>query len=157
MATAHINIGSNLGDRHALLRQAVAAIVSTFESNVVCSKPIESEPWGYESDNRFINLGLNIEIGEMSADLVMRQLKKIQDEIDNAPHRHKDGSYTDRRIDIDLIAIDSIVIDTPSLILPHPRMHLREFVLKPMIEIWPEWVHPLLTQTPAEMLKTISQ
>ena len=76
--------------------------------------------------------------------------------ISPAAHRHPDGSYADRMIDIDLIAAGSAVVDSPRLTLPHPRMHLRPFVLRPMDQLEPGWLHPLLGLTPAAMLRLLS-
>lgn len=155
MATAHINIGSNIGDRLTLLGEAVAAVERYFGAKAVSSEPIESEPWGFESANGFLNIGVNIEIGEMESDEVLRRLLQAQAEVDSSPHRDADGEYIDRLIDIDLIAIDDRVVDTPELTLPHPRMHLREFVLRPMAELLPQWRHPLLHHTAAELLRQL--
>lgn len=151
MATAHINIGSNIGDRLALTGQAVAAVESALGAAATVSEPFESEPWGFESANGFINVGLNIDTGSLDPASLMRLLQEVERSIDGSSHRNADGSYRDRLIDIDLIAVDTLVIDTPELVLPHPRMHLREFVLRPMCEVWPGWRHPLLGLTPAEM------
>ena len=155
MATAHINIGSNIGDRHALIGQAVAAIERLFATEAVCSEPIESEPWGFDSCNRFVNVGLNIEVGEMAALDVFDRLEQAQLSIDASSHRDASGGYVDRRIDIDLIAIGGLILDHPRLILPHPRMHLRRFVLQPMDSIWPDWVHPVLSETPRALLERL--
>ena len=159
MPTAHINIGSNLGDRAALIGRAVAAISARFAVTAV-SQPVESEPWGYSSPHPFLNIGVNIEIPPtLSSRQLMLSLLQIQNEIDAAPHRLPDGSYADRAIDIDLICIGSRVSEaaengTPAL--PHPRMHLRPFVLIPMTEILPSWRHPLLHLTPAQLLQQLS-
>lgn len=158
MITAYINIGSNMGDRHALIELAVACI-ERMGMPVCRSAYIESEPWGYESDNLFLNLGLAVDTA-MTPGTLLERLLDIEREINPAPHRRSDGSYSDRAIDVDLIACDvmegtgvrSLVIDTPCLTLPHPRMHLRRFVLVPMAELAPMWRHPLLGLTPAEML-----
>lgn len=155
MATAHINIGSNLGDRHGLVRQAVAAIEERFRSHPVVSAPVISMPWGYESGNEFVNVGLNIEVGDMSPYRVMEILQEIERSIDPAPHRDSTGCYLDRKIDIDLIAIDQVIMISQSLVIPHPRMHLREFVLAPMAEVWPQWKHPRFNATPAAMLAVV--
>lgn len=155
MATAHINIGSNIGDRLSLLRKAVAAVELAFNTKAVCSGPIESEPWGFDSPNGFINIGINIEVGNMEPIEVLRKLLAAQATVDSSPHRNADGGYIDRLIDIDLIAIDNVVIDTEELTLPHPRMHLREFVLRPMSELLPSWRHPLLHATSAELLRRL--
>lgn len=152
MATAHINIGSNIGDRKATISLAVAFIEREFNRKAICSDLIESDPWGYDSPNRFLNLGVNIDIGARAPEDALKILQKIQSDIDPAAHRDRSGNYTDRRIDIDLIAIDNVVLSTPLLELPHPRMHKREFVLKPMAQIWPDWRHPLLQKSPQELI-----
>lgn len=155
MATAHINIGSNIGDRLSLIGEAVAAVELAFNTKATCSEPIESKPWGFDSTNSFINIGVNIEVGNMAPVEVLRLLLTAQAQVDSSPHRNADGSYADRLIDIDLIAIGSEVADTPELTLPHPRMHLREFVLRPMSELLPSWRHPLLHATASELLRQL--
>ncbi|MCM1517355.1 MAG: 2-amino-4-hydroxy-6-hydroxymethyldihydropteridine diphosphokinase [Pseudoflavonifractor sp.] len=158
MITAYINIGSNMGDRHALIERAVA-LIERLSGPVRRSVYIESEPWGYESDNLFLNLGVAVDT-PMAPEELLERLLAIEREINPSSHRRPDGSYVDRAIDIDLIACDvmdgtgarSVVTDTPSLTLPHPRMHLRRFVLVPMAELAPAWRHPLLGLTPREML-----
>lgn len=158
----HINIGSNRGHRHALIESAVAAISSAFASDGRRSDFFDSEPWGYESEHRFLNLGLMLELDDSGlpasdfAGDVLQRLLAIEREIDPSPHRKPDGSYADRTIDIDLIAIDDIVIKSPSLILPHPRMHLRDFVLHPLAQLAPTWRHPILHLTPLTLLCQIN-
>lgn len=157
MPTAHISIGSNLGDRAALIGRAVAAISARFTITAV-SRPVESEPWGYSSPNPFINVGVNIEISPgMTPETLLDILLEIQNSIDSSAHRNTDGSYADRAIDIDLICYGSVATPPDAHpTLPHPRMHLREFVLRPMTEILPSWRHPLLGLTPAQLLQRLS-
>ena len=149
--TAYISLGSNIGDRHAHLERAVALISRLSSGDIVVSTPIETEPWGFDSPNGFVNMAMSITT-TLEAEELLGKLLEIQNSISPDSHRNPDGSYADRKIDIDLIAIDAEVLDTPSLELPHPRMHLRDFVLRPMAEIAPTWVHPLLGQTPSVML-----
>ena len=68
------------------------------------------------------------------------------------PHRKPDGTYGDREVDIDIIAVDELVFASDTLTLPHPRMHLRSFVLGPLAELAPGWRHPLSGLTAAEIL-----
>ena len=70
-------------------------------------------------------------------------------------HRDDKGNYTDRVLDIDLIALDEIIFQTVNLVVPHPRMHLREFVLIPMLEINPLWTHPILKKNVPELLNDL--
>lgn len=157
MSTAHINIGSNLGDRHALIGQAVAAIERALHATARCSRAFESSPWGYESPNKFLNVGIAIDTVNISPVHLLHILQEIEHDINPAPHRDLSGKYVDRSIDIDLIAVDTLTLSTPELILPHPRMHLREFVLIPMQETAPTWRHPVTGLTPAAMLRLLPQ
>lgn len=151
----HLNLGSNLGGREDILGRAVALIKDALPGRVTCSRLIESEPWGFESENTFLNLGVMVEIdGDMAFEPMelLGIFQDIQRALDPSPHRDAEGGYIDRAIDIDIIAVDDIVIDGPELTLPHPRMHMRRFVLEPMAELAPSWRHPLLHLTPGEML-----
>ncbi len=89
---------------------------------------------------------------ELSPLKILRKLQGIEKKISPASHRDSEGRYIDREIDIDIIAIDSEIIDTPELTLPHPRMAERDFVLVPMEELAPGWTHPVTGLTPTEML-----
>ncbi len=151
MPTVYVNIGSNSGDRHALIEQAVAAIALEFpDAEIRRSDYIETEPWGFSSENMFLNLGLAISIVNAGNDItsfglsMLRTLRKIEKGIDPSPHRDATGNYVDRAIDIDIIAIDDAVIETPELTVPHPMMHRRDFVLLPMLQLAPGWRHPKL-------------
>lgn len=152
MSTAYINIGSNLGDSLSLTRKAAVLIGKKLGSEVQCADPVYSEAWGYESANIFVNLGISVEIGDMDPHHLLEMLHDIEQGISVTPHRNSDGSYRDRVIDIDLIAVDGITSDDEALVLPHPRMHMREFVLRPMVQLCPHWRHPLLGATAEELL-----
>lgn len=145
MATIYINIGSNSGHREALIEQAVAAVASCLGGKVRRSATVESEPWGFESENMFLNIGLAVETeGDVDPSEVLEKLQKAEKGIDASSHRDAEGRYVDRAIDIDLIAIDDMVVRSKSLTLPHPHAHERMFVMEPMTQLAPEWVHPLL-------------
>lgn len=149
----HINIGSNLGDREAQLRMAVERILSVFPGEVKYSDTIETPAWGFESEHPFLNIGVSITLSSPVAPVdILHTLQAIEREISGAPHRDAAGDYIDRPLDIDLIAVDDMVLDTPELSLPHPRMHEREFVLVPLAETAPYWRHPLLRMTARELL-----
>ncbi len=148
MAIAHINIGSNIGDRLALLGEAVAAVERELGVEAEVSAVVESEPWGFDSPNMFLNIGVNVEVGDLAPLELLYRLQAAQRSVDDSSHRKADGSYADRRVDIDLIALGEAVVDT----LPHPRMAQRDFVLRPMMELLPEWRHPISGLTAGEML-----
>lgn len=151
--TLHLNIGSNIGRRSSAIERAVAALSARFPGKITVSRPVESEPWGYASPNPYLNVGVRI---DMSADLPPAEaLERVLDaerSICPLPHRDATGAYIDRMVDIDIIAIDEMLVATPSLTLPHPRMHLRPFVLGPLAELAPGWRHPILGLTASEIL-----
>jgi len=157
MPVAHINIGSNLGDSRSLIERAAAGIALLSEGSVRRSAFVESDAWGFDSPHRFVNMGMEIETSLHPPELLHRLLD-IQNGISDGPHRMPDGAYVDRLIDIDLIFVDDEVVDDDEeLTLPHPRMHLRPFVLKPLMELSPDWVHPLTGRTAAGMLQLLAE
>ena len=130
----YLNIGSNSGDRRALIGRAVAAVVMAL-GPARMSRPFRSAPWGFSSSSEFLNIGLEIDISDTSFSAmdvcgacraILACLKKIEKDISDMPHRNPDGSYRDREIDIDMIALDGCVVDSPDIIVPHPRMDIRE-------------------------------
>lgn len=152
MPTVYVNIGSNIGNRRSMLERAVACIRERW-NGVTLSSVIESEPWGYISANLFLNIGVAFEALPGETPIQVHQtLQAIQNSISAANHRTASGGYADRAVDIDLIAIDNTVVNTPGLTLPHPRMHLRRFVLEPMAQLAPRWEHPILHLTAEQML-----
>ncbi len=139
MATAYINLGSNIGDRRSTIERAVAAIEADLGVCARRSQWVESEPWGFDSPNRFVNLGIAVDTDLEPIEL-LRRLQAVEKSIDPSSHRDAEGRYIDRVIDIDLIAVDHLVVDTPELTLPHPRMKERPFVMGPLLELCPDWL-----------------
>lgn len=136
----HLNIGSNQGDREALIARAVALIADAFPgARITCSPCIETEPWGYESTHPFLNRGVMIDTQTvLSPEHVLDITQEIEQRIGHgAPHRNHDGTYCDRPIDIDIIDIDRIILHTAQLTLPHPKAHLRPFVMVPLRHLDP--------------------
>ena len=108
----YINIGSNLGNRLMNLTRAVSAIEKQF-GWFELSHHIESDAWGYESKNKFLNVGMAF-ISDLAPTDVLHILQDIEKSINPAAHRNADGSYKDRMIDIDIMAADDMVINTPT-------------------------------------------
>ena len=135
----YLGLGSNLGDREDNIRQAVRLISERVGRVVRQSSLIETEPWGFESNNKFLNAVIHCETS-----LSPCQLLKVTQKIERDLGRKKKSShlssltshlYQDRPIDIDILLYDKLTLDEPNLKIPHPLMHEREFVMKPLEEI----------------------
>ncbi len=146
---ACFSLGSNLGDRVAYLERASLLLEQKLGRLFSLSPMYESPSWGYQSDLPYINSCLALYTIKEPL-----QLMEIALEIEKQMGRSRQGKgYADRVIDIDLLLVDDVVMDHPRLILPHPRMMERRFVLVPLNEILPEKRHPISGQTISEMLE----
>ena len=149
---AAIALGSNLesrfGDREANLREAVRRIEALGEVRTVSSF-YDTEPVGYREQPRFVN-GAMLLRTELGPQELMRKLLDIE----RAMGRDRENAIPKgpRVIDLDLLLYGDWVLWAEDLILPHPRMEERRFVLEPLAEIAPEWVHPVLGLTVRELL-----
>ncbi|MCM1290879.1 MAG: 2-amino-4-hydroxy-6-hydroxymethyldihydropteridine diphosphokinase [Prevotella sp.] len=148
-----INIGSNKGDRRLNLSRVLASIAQTF-GEFEMSHAVVSEPWGFESTSKFLNACLMF-VSEKNPHEVLDELQRIEKKICPDSHRDADGKYIDRVIDIDIVAIDGMVIDTNRLKVPHPQLANRKFFLEPLAEIAPGWRHPVTGKTAEDMLNDI--
>ncbi len=129
----YINIGSNLGNRLMNLTRAVSAIEKRF-GWFELSHHIESEPWCFNSKNKFLNVGMAF-ISDLQPLEVLHILQEVEASINPSSHRNADGSYKDRVIDIDIMAADGVEMSTPELTLPHPHLEDRAFFLEPYNEL----------------------
>ncbi len=150
MLTYHFNIGSNLGDRRAMLNAAAAALES-MGRRVARSHTVVSPAWGYESDNSFLNMEVVVAIDREPLD-VLDSLHEIERSLGSGSHRDASGGYADRLVDIDIVAVDDMIIDTPQLCVPHPHLAERYFYLTPLAETSPQWRHPKSGLTARQML-----
>lgn len=139
MHQVYLGLGSNLGDCEANIREAIRLIGERVGQVIRQSSLIETEPWGFESENKFLNGVILCE-----TTLTPRQLLKTTQKIERALGRKKKSTasclqtpnYSDRPIDIDILLFDDLTIDEPDLKIPHPLMHERDFVMIPLKEIF---------------------
>jgi len=131
--------GSNLGNRRLLLAEAFKKLEVLSQLSVTGSLLYESEPWGFDAEQSFLNQAVIIH-----SDLLPGEVLKELIHIENALGRQRaySGSYESRTIDLDILLADELVIADSDLQVPHPRMHLRRFVLLPAAEIAGDWIHP---------------
>lgn len=136
MAVIYIGLGSNRGDRMQYLKDALHQLKQT-GTFVKSSAVYETPSWGYESDQPYLNAVVKLET-LLSPEEVLTSLHAI--EADSGRTRSAVIRYTDRTLDLDLLYYDSLVKDTEHINVPHPRIAQRNFVLKPMLDIDPEWL-----------------
>ena len=147
-ATAYIGLGSNLGDRRDLIGRAVEALDAVEGVTVVEQSDLyETEPVGGAPQPKFLNGAVGVETS-----LTPRQLMDQLLAIERALGRTRTAPNAPRAIDLDLLLYGDTVIDEETLRVPHPRMHERWFVLKPLADIAPDARHPTLDLTVHELL-----
>ena len=149
MAFVYLGLGTNLGEKERNLHDAVIALGSEVGNVLRLSSFHASRPWGFKSENNFLNAVMLIE-----TNLSPFELLNITQDIEKNLGRIKksDVNYTDRIIDIDILLYDNLIIDQPKLKIPHPLLTERDFVLIPLAEIAPDLIHPLLKKKIIELV-----
>ncbi len=145
--TAYIGLGSNLGDRVAYLRSAVKAI-QHLSGSMSVSSVYESKPFGVGDERQpvYLNMAVLIET-KLDAEQLLSELM----EIERANGRVRVRRNESRTLDLDILMFGDELIETSALVVPHPRMHERGFVMLPLAEIAPDLVHPVLRRTMSEI------
>jgi dihydroneopterin aldolase/2-amino-4-hydroxy-6-hydroxymethyldihydropteridine diphosphokinase len=152
MPTVYLSIGSNLGSRKENCKRAVALLKKKGIAVSKLSSMIETEPWGIEQQQKFINLAVEI-ITELRPGELLRCLKEIEAELGRA----ETIRWGPRIIDLDILFYNDTVINLPGLVIPHTGVNEREFVLKPLSEIAPDKIHPVLNKSVRELLQEIEK
>lgn len=152
MAIVYLGLGTNIGNRRGNLVKAAALLAERVGDILALSGSMETEPWGFESENLFLNAAIKMET-PLTPDELLPATQAIEREMGR--EKKSDGSYHDRVIDIDILLYDNRVIEQPGLIVPHPLMQERLFVMAPLAEIAPFERHPLLGQTFMELADSL--
>ena len=145
----YLGLGTNLGDKEQNLRMSIKKIEERIGNVVSLSAFYATAPWGFSSENSFLNAAVCVETTLLPLQ-VLEETQRIERELGRT-EKSVNGLYADRLIDIDLLLYDDRVMDAEGLILPHPLMTERRFVLEPLSEIAPDVVHPVLHKTMKEL------
>ena len=151
MHKVYLGLGSNLGDRHANIERAVALVNERVGKVIRCSSIIETNPWGFDSENRFLNAvllcettltprqvlrktqGIERDLGKRRQHATQRQ--SPNNKVQSSKFKVQSTEYHDRPIDIDILLFDDLTVDEADLQIPHPRMQERDFVMIPLQEV----------------------
>ncbi len=156
-----ILLGGNLGDVRRNLAQCRDMLSERVGRILSLSQELETQAWGFSAQDMFVNQAVLIET-DMSPEELLDATQLIErdlgrDRADELKQKQRSGEkYASRIIDVDIITYGSQVIEQEGLIVPHPRMHEREFALRPMVEVAPEWRHPILKKTTKELLNEMN-
>lgn len=147
MNRTYLLIGGNVGNRHQNLEKA-AQLINEQAGNIVNRSALyETEAWGKSDQPAFLNQVLEIETSHQPHPLLDTILQ-----IEQQMGRERKEKYGPRTIDIDILLYNDIELDTDELVIPHPQMHLRRFVLSPLAEIAPEAIHPFFKKSIDQLL-----
>lgn len=143
MAIAYLGLGTNIGNRRRNMIIAAALLAERVGDVLALSGFYETEPWGFDSENLFLNAAVKLKTS-LSALELLTATQQIEKELGRT--EKSNGTYHDRIIDIDILLYDDEVLQTSELTLPHPLMHERKFVMDPLSEIAPFVIHPILKE-----------
>ncbi len=142
-------LGGNIGDKKQLFMDALQRIQKELGEILKISSIYETEPWGFQSDDLFWNLAIEIET-KLEPEKVLDTTQRIEKELGRV---RKTNQYESRPMDIDIMFYDDLILDTEKLVIPHPRITERRFVLEPLAELTPDYIHPVLQLKVEELLK----
>lgn len=141
----YLALGSNLGDKQQNIGNAYKQIEKRIGEIISQSAFYITMPDGFQSDNMFVNSVCAVHT-ELSLTSILAITQRIELEL-GRDNKSRNNLYTDRIIDIDILIYDDLIINTPTLTVPHPRFHVRKFVMEPFAEIAPDVRHPMKGKT----------
>ena len=150
MSEVYLSIGGNLGDRLENLQKCKSKISMQMGNIMKESSIYESEAWGFDHPRNFYNQVISIQTDKNTED-ILRIAQSIEKDLGRIRSEHKAQAYEGRTMDIDILLVDDQTIDTEKLVVPHPHMHKRNFVILPLSEIAPKLMHPTLNKAIATL------
>lgn len=149
MSIVYLCLGSNMGDRFSLLQNAVNLFSLSDSCSIIRTSALyETEPWGYKNQEWFLNI-----IVEIKTSLNPQELLSKCQEIENflGRDRNCEVRWGERTVDVDILFYGKEIINEPNLTVPHKRIHERAFVLVPLLELIPDFIHPVLNKSISQL------
>ncbi len=151
MHTVFLALGANVGNKKENIAKAIELLSQ--KVRIVKKAPIyETKPWGYTEQENFLNTVIMAET-DVSPEELLAFVKQIEEKVG----RQKRFQNGPREIDIDILFYDDLVLNTPNLTIPHALLHVRDFVLQPLADIAPDFVHPILHKTVQQLLERVPE
>ena len=149
MHNVFLGIGGNIGNKSKNFKDVITIIKKDLGEVVLSSSVYETQPWGFEAEENFWNQVLLIETS-FSPENLLQKIAEIEKKYDRT---RENGKYSSRQMDIDILYFDDFFINTENLVIPHPHIPERLFVLVPLVEIAPDFVHPVLKLSNNQLLE----
>lgn len=149
MYKVFLGIGGNIGNKQQNFQKVLIRVSIRIGNILKKSSIYETPPWGFHSENNFWNQVILVKT-ELTAEQLLPAIHKIENEFGRVRSKNQ---YSNREMDIDILFFENEIIENETLIVPHPRIHLRKFVLIPLVEIEPDFKHPLLRLTNLQLLE----
>lgn len=149
MAIAYLSLGSNFGDRIGYVQQATSLLGAVDGISLIRTSAFyETEPWNMDSENWFVNAVVEIKTS-LSPQTLLLECQRIEQQLGRK--RPEGSKYSDRTIDIDILFYNKDIVNCENLTIPHKFVHLRAFTLVPLLELIPNFEHPVLHKTISEL------
>lgn len=149
MHKVFLGIGGNIGDKRKNFEKVIQLIEVNLGHIIQSSSIYEAPPWGFQSEDAFWNQVIGIET-VLEAEELLWRIHEIEEKFDRKRGKER---YSSRQMDIDILYFDNDYLETKTLIIPHPKIQERKFVLIPLVEIAPDFVHPLLRMNSVTLLE----
>lgn len=143
--------GADLGNRQLNLERAFNLIGDKIGMIINASSIFETEPWGFQSTTMFLNQALMVE-SSLKPEVVLERILSIEEELGRS---RASDQWTSRAIDIDILCANQLIHHSEKLVIPHKHLHERTFALRPLCEVTPEWIHPLIRKPYREILSEL--
>jgi 2-amino-4-hydroxy-6-hydroxymethyldihydropteridine diphosphokinase len=150
MIKVFLSLGTNLGNKQANLSTAISEIEKNIGQITLYSRIYETAAWGFECENNFFNQVILV-ITDMEPSLLINSCLAIEKKMGR--ERNKGENYESRKIDIDILFYGELIVAEDNLIVPHPYLHDRRFILEPLNEIAPDLIHPILGKSISKLLE----
>lgn len=149
MAIVYLSLGSNFGDRIGYVQQATSLLGASDNITLIRTSAFyETEPWGMDSENWFVNAVVEIKTS-LPPQALLAECQRIEHQLGRK--REESKGYSDRTIDIDILFYNKDIINDENLTIPHKFVHLRAFTLVPLLELIQNFEHPILHKTISEL------